>query len=169
MRSIVLIGLPGCGKTTVGRKLAERLKLAFLDCDEETERRENRSISDIFAEIGEDGFRVIESRVLSDVLPKGDCVISTGGGVVERAENISEMKKHGTVVYINRSVEDICADIDTSARPLLKSSAERVRELAARRCGLYRECADIEILNSGSIDAAVCAAECEIRRVLGKR
>ena len=155
MKNIILIGLPGCGKTTLGRLAAAELEMNFADCDEEIEKSCGKTVTESFADCGENGFREIETEVLKSLLCRENTVISTGGGIVERDENVSELKKHGNVIYINRSVEDICADIDTSGRPLLKDGAQRVARLAERRNPLYRGCAEVEIENRGDIDGVV--------------
>lgn len=168
MKSIVLIGLPGCGKTTLGRMLAERISLSFFDSDEEIERLTGKTVSEIFAEEGESGFRKTETAVLKHLLDRENTVIATGGGIVECKENIRELKKRAVVVYINRSAEDICADIDISARPLLADGAERVKRLAERRNALYGECADIEVINSGTEEEVLgrITEKLEIRKLL---
>ncbi len=150
MKSIVLTGLPGSGKSTLGRMLAERINLPFFDSDEEIEKAEGVTVAEIFAKKGESGFRVAETAVLKKLLDNENTVIATGGGIVEREENLRELKKRAVVVYINRSVEDICSDIDISARPLLADGAERVLRLAERRNALYSDSADIEIINRGT-------------------
>ena len=87
MKNIILVGMPGCGKTTMGKKLAQQLGLQFFDCDIEITKKQGKSISQIFEEYGEKYFRSLETETIKSQLPKENCVISTGGGIVEKNEN----------------------------------------------------------------------------------
>ena len=148
MKNIVLIGMPGCGKTTVGKYLAKALEFEFIDCDRVIEETEGTSISNIFAEHGESYFRCLETKTLERLSTAENAVIATGGGCVERRENFEILKKSGTVVFVNRPLENILGDVDTSKRPLLADGKERLFELSKRRMPLYKEVCDIEISNT---------------------
>ena len=133
-RRLILIGLPGSGKTTVGRLAARRLGLPFFDCDTEIEREEDMTIPALFARRGEEDFRAAESRILRRLCGGGECVIATGGGAVVAEENRKLLKSSGMVVFLNRNISDIAACVGNRERPLLK--------LAQERRGWYEECAD---------------------------
>lgn len=149
MGNIVLIGMPGCGKSSVGAALAERLGREFFDADELVERDAGMSIPEIFEKEGEDGFRLRETRALCRLCARSGCVISAGGGCVTRPENLPVIRQNGKVVWIKRALESLPSD----GRPL--SQAHGVRELYERRKALYERFADISVDNDGSIDGCV--------------
>lgn len=97
MKNIVLIGMPGCGKSTFGKRMAKRLQLPFYDADAVLEEREQRTIKAFFAE-SEDAFRAAETRTLAYLAECDGAVIATGGGAVKRAENMELLKRGGVVV-----------------------------------------------------------------------
>lgn len=149
MKNIVLIGMPGCGKSSLGRDLAKALKVSFYDADEVLEARENRSIKSFFAE-SEDAFREAETRTLAYLAQLDNCVIATGGGAVKRPANMELMKQKGVVIFIDRSPENILKSLDSESRPLLKDDALRIYKLYEERIQLYRQYADYAIDNNGS-------------------
>ena len=153
-KNIVLIGMPGCGKSSIGKKLAEILKLEFLDVDVYIEEKWNMSIPEIF-EKGEACFRQIETRALEEVSAEAPRVISTGGGIVKDYRNIEILRKNSVIIYINRPIEAIAGDIDIENRPLLAEGRERVYSLYAERRQLYEDYSDMEIQNDESEDEAV--------------
>ncbi|MBQ9736836.1 MAG: shikimate kinase [Clostridia bacterium] len=155
MKNIVLIGMPGCGKTTIGRLLAKKLNLDFVDCDALIEKSESTSISQIFETFGEQYFRDLESSTLNSLTDKSESVISTGGGIVERPQNIDALKKCGTVVFLNRPLKLLLNDIDISERPLLKNGKDALEELCKRRFDLYKTACHIEIKNDTTIDDVI--------------
>ena len=142
---ITLIGMPGCGKSTVGRQLARRLGIAFIDSDQVIERRIGCSIRFFFDREGEDAFRDIEEAVL-DELTAGTtpAVLSTGGGAVLRSANRLRLCDRGRVIYLHAAPEDIYRRLrhDTT-RPLLQvqDPLQRLRSLYVQRDPLYRETA----------------------------
>lgn len=154
MKNIVLIGLPGCGKTTLGKLIAKGLGFSFIDCDEVIEKNEKKAISKIFEEFGEDTFRDIETKTLKSLLTVQNAVIATGGGCVERSENFEILKSLGTVIFVNRPVEKIIEDIDTSKRPLLTDGKARLYTLNERRLPLYKEVCDLDIWVDSTPEAA---------------
>ncbi|MGE0070811.1 MAG: shikimate kinase, partial [Thiomonas sp.] len=97
--SIFLIGLMGAGKTTVGRTLAQRLGLRFVDADHEIEREQGCTIAELFARLGEAGFRDIEARAIDALTQREGVILATGGGAVLRPENRKALHERGTVVY----------------------------------------------------------------------
>ena len=155
MKNIVLIGMPGCGKTTVGNLLAKKLNLDFIDCDALIEKSEGTSIPQIFDSFGEQYFRDLESSTLNSLADKSDSVISTGGGIIERPQNIETLKKCGTVIFLNRPLKFLLKDIDISERPLLKNGKDALEELYKRRFDLYKAACHIEIKNDTTIDDVI--------------
>lgn len=143
--SIVLVGLPGAGKTTVGRHLARRLKCTFVDSDQVIEDRLGCSIRDYFTREGEDAFRNVEQDVIDELtLRQVDQVLSTGGGAVLRPLNRQRLHERGRVVYLRSYPEELFRRLrnDTS-RPLLQVSdpMARLRELFEARDPLYKDTA----------------------------
>lgn len=143
-QNIVLCGFMGSGKTTIGRKLARTLQYQFIDMDDYLEQREGKKISDIFAEIGEAGFRDIETACAHEVAEKTGCVIALGGGAVLRDENVALYKKNGLLIHLNtpffRIVQNLSRD---TSRPLLQGDKEKqTRRLYNQRKSIYLECAD---------------------------
>jgi shikimate kinase len=141
--NIVLVGLMGSGKTTVGRILSRMLKMDFIDSDEDIERNYG-PIKNLF-EKSEEHFRNIESMRIKMISQKSNTVISTGGGVVLRPENMEALRENGIVFYLDRPVDQIVASIDTSERPLLKDGAEALFRLQKERSGLYLKYSDYVI------------------------
>lgn len=158
MKNIVLIGMPGCGKSTFGKRLARRLGYRFYDADEVLEQREERTIKDFFAE-SEDTFRAAETRTLAYLAELEGAIIATGGGAVKRAENMALMKRHGVVVFIDRKPEQILGNIEGDARPLLAADKQHIFTLYEERIELYRKYADKIIANSGDFGKTLAALE----------
>ena len=153
----ILIGMSGCGKTTVGRALAEALGFTFVDLDEEIERRQGKSIVQIFQEVGEVGFRKLESEELARWQGTQNMVIATGGGVVTQPRNLPVLKELGKVIFLNRSLQSIAQTIQTSTRPMLHKDDTALQRLYDERLPLYRSCADVEINADGSVEEVVKA------------
>lgn len=131
--NVVLIGMPGCGKTTVGKKIAEIMQREFFDVDAEIVKSENRSIERIFQEDGEGYFRAVEKRVLADLSKRQGIVLSTGGGAVIDPDNIRNMRQNGILIRINRNLNNLSCD----GRPLSKDRAA-LEKIAAEREKYYR-------------------------------
>ena len=147
-KHIFLIGMMGCGKSTIGRRLSALLDAAFIDLDNAIEAHEGRTIPEIFAASGDAGFRVCETAALRRACEAPPCVVATGGGIVTREENIALMRAHGLVVWLNRPLEDMIADVRQDTRPnLAGDKAERMRTLFAAREALYRRAAHMEFDN----------------------
>jgi len=149
--SICLVGLPGSGKTTVGRQLARRLSLPFVDSDHAIETRIGCSIREFFDREGEARFRDMEEEVLDTLSLDPHCVLSTGGGAVLRPNNRVNLHSRGQVVYLKSTPEELFRRLrhDVS-RPLLQVAdpLSRMRELFAVRDPLYRETAHF-VLETG--------------------
>lgn len=140
---IYLIGMMGCGKTAKGRAAAEALGLPFYDTDSIVERLFSMTIPEIFKEYGEGRFREMEQKALFSLenLPCG--IVSTGGGIVCRDENIRFMRRTGDIIWIFRDIEETAADIDITGRPLLAGGAGRLNELFAQRRRLYADAGEL--------------------------
>lgn len=149
MKNLVLIGLSGCGKSTFGRRLAKRLRLPLLDTDVIIEKKTGRTIPDIFAADGESGFRDIESACAREAAAVQGAVISTGGGMILREENMKELSKNGLVVFIDRHPSRILRSTTLKDRPLVQDDRDKLFRLYAARLALYRRHADVTIPNHG--------------------
>lgn len=149
-QNVVLIGMPGCGKSSIGEILSKTLNKEFIDLDKEIEKIENRSIPEIFASDGEEYFRKVESQVVQDFCMLSGKIIATGGGVVVREQNHFPLKCNGKVVYISREIEDLKQD----GRPLSKDLTA-VKKLYEQRKGLYNKLADFIVDNCGKIEQTV--------------
>jgi shikimate kinase len=139
-KNIILIGMMGTGKSTVGMLVAQELGYEFVDLDHVIIQQEGRSIADIFADSGEAYFRKVESAVLGQTLQNGGKVVSTGGGAVLAPGNSSVMLENGFVVGLTATAEDIIARVSgDDNRPLLAGNAEeRVRRIMEERRDAYR-------------------------------
>lgn len=148
-KPVLLIGMMGCGKSTVGRLLAERMRLPLIDLDEEIARAAGKTIPEIFEQEGEAGFRARETAALERALAREAGVIATGGGIVTRAENIRMMREKGFVVWLCRPLEDMIADVRQDTRPnLAGDKAERMRTLYGRRERLYAAAAHLSFVDN---------------------
>jgi shikimate kinase len=146
--SIIFVGLPGSGKTTIGRQLARRLGVPFVDSDHVIEHRLGCSIREFFAREGEDSFRDLEQQVLDELTLKQQGVIATGGGAVLREANRRHLHERGQVIYLRSSSEDVFRRVrHDTARPLLQvdDPLSRLRNLFEARDPLYREAAHFVI------------------------
>lgn len=151
---IVLIGMPGCGKTTIGKILSTQLNLKFYDMDEYIQKTSGKTIAELF-EKGEDNFRDLETQACRDLIKKNNVIISTGGGVVKRKENVDILKEDSIIIFLDRPVEKIIGDVDVSKRPLLKDGKEKVLVLYKERYELYKKAADKIIVNDGTVKDVV--------------
>lgn len=156
--NVVLIGMPGSGKSTVGAALARRLERPFVDADEEIVRRAGRSIPEIFAEDGEERFRTLETEVLSDLGKRSGIVLATGGGAVLFERNLPLLRQNGRIYRITRDVSRLA----TCGRPL-SSSPERLREMERERAPFYERAADVTVSNDGSTAETVAAIMRDLR------
>lgn len=152
--NVALIGMPSCGKTTIGRALADRLGKRFVDLDEEIVRAAGRSIPDLFAAEGEDGFRAREAEQTARFAREGRQVLSCGGGVVKRPENLRALRQNGVVLFIDRPLDALTVG---GGRPL-STSAEALKTMEAQRRPLYLAAADAVIPNETTVADAVATA-----------
>ena len=144
MTNIVLIGMPGSGKTTVGRCLAGLSGKSFVDVDEEIVRAAGKPIPEIFAQEGEEAFRMLENQVLKEVCARSGQVIATGGGVVLHMENWDTMRRTGRVYRLKRRLEDLA----TEGRPLSRSG--NLAKMEQTRGPLYDKAAEASVWNDTS-------------------
>ena len=152
--NVALIGMPSCGKTTIGRALADRLGKRFVDLDEEIVRAAGCSIPDLFAAEGEDGFRAREAEQTARFAREGRQVLSCGGGVVKRPENLRALRQNGVVLFIDRPLDALTVG---GGRPL-STSAEALKTMEAQRRPLYLAAADAVIPNETTVADTVAAA-----------
>jgi len=152
-KNIVLVGPMGCGKTTVGRRLASKLNQDFFDTDHEIINKTGVSIDHIFDIEGEEGFRQRESQILESFCDMNNIVLATGGGVVLLPKNREVLRSAGVVVYLSSSVEQLLRRTAKSkTRPLLENSTDRkktITEIVKARDKYYREVATIVIDTTG--------------------
>ena len=149
MENLVLVGMPGCGKSTIGKILAKELGKDFVDADSEIIQEAGMPIPQIFAESGEEGFRKIETKVLSHIGAKSGLVVATGGGCVTRNENYQHLHRNGTIVWIKRDLNQL----PTEGRPL--SQAGTLDKMYKIRQPLYEQFADIIVENDCTKDEVV--------------
>ena len=141
-KNIFLIGFMGAGKTTVGKILAKKLKLTFIDLDEVIEKELNLTIQEIFSRYGEDFFRDAETKALRSIADKDRYVVATGGGVVLRKENWQIMIANGITVYLRAPAEVLWTRVrNNTSRPLLQveNPFERLCELFTQRSPQYEK------------------------------
>lgn len=143
----------GAGKTTIGKYLGQELGYKFLDVDHEIEKTEKKTINDIFTENGESTFRSIESHVLRSIVNGDNQVIATGGGIVDKKENIELMVEKGKIIYLNLSVETQLVRLkDDHNRPLLKESSDirtTLTDLNKKRGAIYQSIANFSVSSEG--------------------
>jgi shikimate kinase len=163
--NVYMVGMMGAGKTTVGRMLARKLRLRFVDSDHEVEARCGVSVPVIFDLEGEAGFRAREAQVIADLTASKGIVLATGGGVVLNEQNRERLAQSGTVIYLRARPEDLYRRVRGDRnRPLLATPDPlgRLRELYAQRDPLYQSIAHITV-DTGSQGIAVL-----VRALLGK-
>lgn len=156
-RCIVLVGMPGAGKSSVGRRLGKRLNLPFLDADEEIVRAAGMSIPEIFAQRGEAEFREGEKRVLSRLLQNGPTVVATGGGAYMNAETRANISRHGIAVWLHADHATLLRRVKKRTdRPLLAQgdAGERLAALQAEREPVYA-LADVTVESRDVVHEAV--------------
>ena len=157
MRNVILIGMPGSGKTSCGRRLARMCGRPFVDLDDSFEVDHQISPADCIRERGEDAFRALETRSARNAASRSGLVIACGGGIVTRPENYQILHQNATIIMLDRPLDELSSE----GRPL--SVAKGVERLAAERMGLYRSWADIRLECTGSAAGDAVA----IRQILG--
>ncbi len=152
-KDIILIGMPGCGKSTIGRMLAKAMKCPFLDLDTAIEEMAAKTINQIFEDDGETVFREMETLVLKQSVGRGG-ILATGGGVVTIPHN-QEFLEDGIVVFVDRPLSILLESTTTEDRPLLKEGREKLKNLYETRYDLYCQWADVQVKNNGTAEDAV--------------
>ena len=150
MRNVILIGMPGCGKTTIVNLCKQIYGKQVWDTDEYIEKHYGK-ITDIFANYGEEHFRRLETEAVSEICKKENCFISTGGGCVMREENVKLFKESGTIIYLRAKKQTLLKRLESdNSRPLLAGNKEeRLAELFNKRAPIYEGVADIVIDTDG--------------------
>ena len=151
MQNLILIGMPGSGKSTVGRLLAEKLNRPYIEADEEIVRQAGMSIPEIFAREGEAGFRARETAILGELGKASGTVLSTGGGCVTREENYPLLHQNGTIILLTRDIDRLARE----GRPL--SMGADLHAMAAVRGPMYRRFADLMADNDRTPEETVCS------------
>ena len=154
-KHIFLIGMPGAGKTTVGKVLAKELGRDFFDLDQTIQDKVGKSVQNIYIYDGKDAFSEYEYTTIKELIHNKPSVIATGGGTVTYDKTVKLMRNNGLVVFVNRDVNHILDDLDLEIRPLVKESIEYIFNVYEERYPLYEEVAHIKIGNEGSITDAV--------------
>ena len=149
MQNIVLIGMPGCGKSTIGKLLAEKLEKKFVDADAAISQLAGKTIPEIFAASGEAGFRKLETQVLQQLGKESGLVIATGGGCVTKAENYPALHQNGRIIWIRRDL----SLLPTDGRPLSQQS--RLEDMYRIRMRLYETFSDLSVDNDGPIEETI--------------
>ena len=146
--NIVLIGMPSSGKSTLGKLVADKLDRRFIDIDEEIRKSIPMTIRDYILTYGEEEFRKRESEIVKEVAKYNSCVISTGGGVIKKEENMTYLKMNGKIIFIDRELDDLTP---TSSRPL-SSSRDDLVKLYEERYPLYIRYSDRVVKNDDSLE-----------------
>jgi shikimate dehydrogenase len=141
MENIILVGMPGCGKSTVGKLIAAQTNRSFVDADAEIERLAGKTIPEIFAQHGEAVFRAYETQVLAEVGKQSALVIATGGGCVTRKENYAHLHQNGIIFWLQRDIQIL----PTAGRPL--SANGKLDEMYRVRKPLYQSFSDYQVFN----------------------
>ena len=149
--NVVLTGMPSCGKTTVGKQIAEMLHKTFVDTDEEIRSKTGMDIPSFFEQYGEPAFRKVESDVLQEVAKRQNCVVATGGGAVLNPENVARLKQNGRIYFLDRPLELLTP---TSDRPLSSDRTALTRRFA-ERYPIYVRTADAIIRHDGRMQDAL--------------
>lgn len=143
MTIVYLVGFMGSGKSTIAKRLSQLWNQPYADTDQEIERIYNQTIPDIFAEEGENIFRDYETNVLKKL---DKPIVATGGGIVERKENIKWMKQNGIIIYLHTSFNELVKRLKHDInRPLWEQSLEKRKSLYKKRQEMYESCADMTV------------------------
>lgn len=164
-RHIFIIGMPGCGKSSLGRKVASTMGLHYVDTDQRIEQAAGCPVTQIFEKYGEPAFRAAETNVLIQLTREPGALVSTGGGMVMREVNREIMRNHGIILLVDRPLEEIMGDIKLNRRPMLAAKGlPEVERLYHERIDTYRAAADVVLDNSHGYYAGLAGMEKIIRR-----
>lgn len=163
-RHIFIIGMPGSGKSSLGRRVANNMHLPYIDMDQRITQAMGCTTQEIFDRYGEQAFRNAETNTLIELTRAEPGIVSTGGGTVLREDNRAIMRNHGIIVLIDRPLEDILSDIKLDRRPLLaQKGLGEVERLYHERIDIYRDVADAVLDNSHGYHAGMYGLEKMIR------
>lgn len=147
MKHLYLIGMMGSGKTCIGKMAARKLHRRFADTDALVEKAAGMTVAEIFASLGEAGFRQWEAKVLADLETQRPMVIATGGGIVLSEQNIELMRRSGTVVWLKRDLHTVIQNPRIRLRPLLHDDETQIFRIAAEREPLYKKACHFVVYN----------------------
>ena len=164
MKNIYLIGMMGAGKTSIGRIVAREVHCRFADTDRIIEETSGMTVSEIFEAEGEEGFRRRETEVLRSLSEKRNRIVSTGGGIVIKEENIELMRGSGTVIWLKRDLNRVIQNPRIRRRPLLAKDVNAIFRLMEEREPMYKKACHFVVYNDNDRGDAVR----EIRRIIGK-
>ena len=168
-RHIFLVGMPGSGKSALGRRVALKLQTPYLDTDAYLAEITGMNTAQIYETYGEAAFRDGETRLLSGLISATPGIISTGGGTALREENRLLMRTHGYVVLIDRPIDDILSDIRAEKRPLLaQKGREEIERIYEERMPIYRQAADYLLDNGNGFHNGLAALELVARKLGAK-
>ena len=153
-KNILLIGMMGSGKTTIGKILSEKLSYEFIDMDSHIEEISNNTIANLFKE-SEESFRNWETESCRRLSKRKSTVISAGGGVIKKDINMKLFKDNSIIIFIDRPIENILKDIEISKRPLLSNGKEVLYKLKEERYDLYNKYCDYRVENNETIEETV--------------
>ena len=163
-RHVFIHGMPGSGKSSLGRKVASNLGIPYVDTDQRIEQAAGCPTTQIFEQYGEQAFRNAETNVLIQLTRETPSIVSTGGGMIMREVNRAIMRNHGVIVLIDRPLEEIRGDIKLNRRPLLaKKGLGELDRLYEQRIDVYREVADAVLDNGHGYYAGLAGLEKLIR------
>ncbi len=165
MKNVILIGMPGSGKTSLGKAVSKKLGMHFIDMDSLITEKHG-DITTIFNELGESAFRQYETEALNEAIKHNNSIISTGGGIIETQEN-NEIMKEYAVIFIDRSPEAILRTLDSDSRPLLKDKKDALQKLYNRRYNKYVEVMNFHIKNDWSFIECVEEIVKQIKSIKG--
>ncbi len=159
VKNIILCGFMGCGKSTVGALLAKKNGMAFVDMDKFIEKKQRRTVSEIFEKNGEEFFRALEREAAKELSSKNGIVIAAGGGTLTFRENVEVLRNNGVIVLLDIPVETVAKRLENdTTRPLLNrpDKLDAMYDLYNKRLPLYRDAADI-VINADQSPMQICA------------
>lgn len=165
-RHLFIIGMPGCGKSSLGKRVARQLRIPYVDTDQRISDGVGCTIPQLFERYGEQAFRNAETNVLIQLTREQPSLVSTGGGTIMREENRAIMRSSGVILLIDRPLEDILSDIKLDRRPLLaQKGLGEVERLYRERIDVYRAAADAVLMNNQGYYAGLNNLEAIIHRL----
>ncbi|NKF07511.1 shikimate kinase [Clostridium gasigenes] len=164
---VLLIGMPGCGKTTIGKLLATKLNYNFCDMDKYIEDISGETVKELF-EKGEENFRKWENKACVKLSKKRRVIISSGGGVIKNEKNIDLFREESIIIFIDRPLDNIIEDVNIEKRPLLSSGKEKLYNIFQERYELYNKYCHIKIVNNGFLKDIIFEIQKELKERIRK-